>query len=86
MGNITHELVTRLNQGPAVLFLGQKYLKLETDQDPFIDTIVQKFGVDPSTKPNYDCIINDKISAAPEAAMAWMYNRSERIASPLGLK
>ena len=47
MADLT-EFWGRLNQGPAVLFLGQDYLRLETGEDPLLCEIATRFGGQPT--------------------------------------
>ncbi len=38
------DLYWRMLQGPAVLFLGQSYLRLESGVDPFLSEVLRKYG------------------------------------------
>ena len=38
------EFCKSLEKGPAFLFLGQDYLRLESDKDPFRSEVLRKYG------------------------------------------
>ena len=44
MTDSTHELHLLLKRGPAILFLGQDYLRLETGTDSFLAEALRKYG------------------------------------------
>lgn len=86
MDNPNPELFERLAQGPAVLFLGQKYLSLETGKDPFIEDTSRKFGPNTNQPSNYSHLLEGDASISIESSLAWMYHRCDRISIPEWLK
>lgn len=76
------ELYAQLNQGPAVLFLGQGYLKLDTGQDVFLRDIVEKFGPAGAEPTNYDVLLESTVSHNQEASLAWLQRRNSLMSVP----
>lgn len=72
----------RMSRGPAVLFLGQRALALDTGEDPFLEQVGRKFGVPATT---YEAIWQRQAAADGETLSAWLDERCGRIAPPEGL-
>lgn len=66
------DVIERLRVGPAVLFLGQRYLSLETGSDPLLDVFGRKYGLD---APDYDSLLDEGIGDG-EAVASWLTEKS----------
>ena len=75
------EFWERLNRGPAVLFLGQDYLRLETGEDPLLREIEGRFEGRPTT-PTYHQLLESSASQSGQSALAWMSERCRRLSPP----
>src|SRR6266404_761740 len=75
-----------MRQGPAVLFLGQNYLRLESGTDPLLTEIVRKYGKLESPGLSYGEILGGDAAKLPETAVAWMHQRAELISVPKWLE
>jgi hypothetical protein len=73
-------------QGPAVLLLGQNYLRLETGVDPLLNEILRKYGKPNTVGVTYREIFESDVAKSPEVAVAWMQQRSELISIPKWLE
>lgn len=76
------KLYQQLNQGPAVLLLGQRYLQLETGEDAFLSEILRKYSQTPLQSVDYFQIFNTNAQDSVEASLAWMQERSGRLSVP----
>ena len=76
-----HEFWEQLNQGPAVLFLGQDYLRVETGTDPLLVEIQDRFK-GTFTTPDYNLLLEGAASQSSDAALAWMSERCRRLSAP----
>lgn len=74
------EFLTGIGRGPAVLLLGQRYLALQSDGDPFLKQIATKYDA-PEVQHYSDLFELDLLPNA-DAALAWMDERCRRIAPP----
>lgn len=70
------EFISRLQDGPSLLFLGQNYLKLESGKDAFLNQIIEKYGGREANENTYFDILGTGLIDAPEEAIAWMQRRS----------
>jgi hypothetical protein len=75
-----------LKRGPAFLFLGQNYLRLETGQDAFLSEILRKYGVPPIKGESYFELLDTRAGESAPSAVAWMEERCRRISPPEWLK
>ena len=75
------EFLEQLNKGPAVLFLGQDYLRFETGTDPLLHEVHRRFGGNP-TKPTYNQLLEGTASQSGDAALAWISDLCRRISPP----
>ena len=75
------EFWERLNKGPAILFLGQDYLRFETGTDPLLLEVESKFGGLPTT-PSYHQLLESTASQADTAAIIWISERCRRLSPP----
>jgi hypothetical protein len=75
----------QLKKGPAFLFLGQRYLGLQSGTDPFLAEVLRKY-TDTSTQTSYFDIFNSRAGQSPEAAIAWMEERCRRLSAPAWLR
>ena len=80
------ELYRRLKVGPAVLFIGQDYLRLETGVDPFLAEVVRKYAVGKRAGPAYHQILDSEAANFVESALAWMDERCKRFSVPEWLR
>lgn len=80
MSATSFELSKRLNQGPAVLFLGQNYLyRADTGNDPFLDQILKKYSDNVQAK-TYDQILQLRLPS-PEIFLSWARERIDQYVS-----
>ncbi|MSQ22152.1 MAG: hypothetical protein EXR53_02425 [Dehalococcoidia bacterium] len=61
----------RLSKGPAILFLGQDYFKVESGNDPLLIEIQNKFGGSMTSGPHYDLLLESTAKQSGDAALAW---------------
>ena len=80
------EFIQRLSLGPAVLFLGQGYLSLETGDDSYLREILRKFGPANSDQRSYSSILDGAAGNSPDSSLAWMDERCRRLSTPDWLK
>lgn len=71
----------QLNGGPAVLFLGQEYLKLETGNDPLLTQVRHRFG-ESVTDKGYDSLWRDEVTRSGDSALAWVSERCRHLPPP----
>lgn len=79
------KLFDKLKLGPAVLFLGQGYMKMMTGREPFIDSMNDYFSEDNdacSIQKGYDNIFDISANIETENLLKWMQKRAERISVP----
>ncbi|MBE9156393.1 hypothetical protein IQ265_06060 [Nodosilinea sp. LEGE 06152] len=77
------ELYEKLHHGrPAFLFLGQRYLSLETGRDPLLAEIIRKYGDGVNEPENYWQMLGSSAYESPESALAWMQERCNRFPKP----
>src|SRR5260370_35446994 len=72
----------KLKSGPALLFLGQNYLRLDAATDPFLSESLRKYGKPGAEASNYRQVLETDAAKTPEHALAWMHERSKRISAP----
>jgi len=75
----------RVIRGPVVLFLGQKYLSLDTGVDPLLAEIRAKYG-GLETDVDYDVLFEGSAKQSGDAALAWMTERCRRLFPPQWLR
>ena len=75
-------LCERLKRGPAILFLGQDYLRLDTGLDPFLSEVLRKYGKPGEKAKNYRELLETEAKKSPEHAIAWMHELSKRLPAP----
>jgi len=80
MEKYTVDFLSRLGRGPAVLFLGQRYLRLESGRDPLLDQVAAKFGA--ADVHSYDDLLTLGFAESAEGSLAWLDERCQRIATP----
>lgn len=83
------KLFEKVKKGPVILFLGQAYLKNADGFDPFLDSIVRKYGDGaPEGELSYDAILDTQIAKSNivESALGWMQNRCDRLDIPPWIK
>src|SRR4051794_32079439 len=74
------ELLTRLGRGPAVLLLGQRYLGLESGEDPLLAQVAAKH--DRLALNRYSDLLQLGLAENHEASLAWLDERCRRIPAP----
>lgn len=81
-------LIEKLKKGPNVLFLGQKYLTLETGSDNFLLDVLKKFTLTEDKQQGYSQILQlPNVTESDQGnILSWMSNRSEKIGVPDWLK
>ncbi|HUV02372.1 MAG TPA: hypothetical protein VMW67_02825, partial [Desulfobacteria bacterium] len=80
------EFCESLKRGPAVLFLGQGYLQLDSGKDPFLSEILRKYGKPSADHSQYSLIFEGDAQNSIESALAWMQERCNRLSIPQWLK
>jgi len=75
-------LLAKLRQGPAFLFLGQAYLKLQAADDALLALILKKYGSAPAGNPSYNDLLLGSAGNSAEAALAWIEERCRLISVP----
>ena len=80
MEKYTVDFLSRLGRGLAVLFLGQRYLRLESGRDPLLDLVAAKFGA--TDVHGYDDLLTLGFAESAEGSLAWLDERCQRIATP----
>ena|GEM_PF-1009149 len=78
----TERFIERLTRGPAVLFLGQKYLARESGVDEFLFQLRRKYGDGSAGRGYWDLFGFQALQLDRESALAWMYELAERITVP----
>lgn len=82
MTDRSDELHVLLKRGPAILFLGQDYLRLETGTDSFLAEALRKYGDTSADRPSYKDLLEGEASASVQTALAWMQERSGILSVP----
>ena len=80
------EFLSRLEKGPAFLFLGQNYLCQETGVDPFLAEILRKYSEEATGKATYFRVFESSAAATADAALDWMEARCRRVDPPAWLQ
>ena len=86
MDDSIEKLYSALNRGPAFLFLGQDYLRLESGHDAFLAETIRKYGPRNVIAPSYYDIFDGEAKGSKLDSLAWMQGRCERISVPNWLK
>ena len=79
------EFWKKLNSGPAVLFIGQDYLSIETGEDPLLREVGNRFGYR-ATKPKYSQLLEGLGGDSDESGRPWISEFCRRILHPDWLK
>ena len=74
--------ILALRGGPAFLFLGQRYLGLDSGSDPFLSEILRKYGAQQSADKGYFALFDSQVAESGDASLAWMDDRCKRIRKP----
>jgi len=72
----------RLKKGPAILFLGQGYLGLDTGVDPFLSEVLRKYGKPGEEAQDYRQLLETEANKSSEHALAWMHELCKRLSAP----
>lgn len=75
----------RLRRGPAILFLGQNYLQVETGEDPLLKQIESRFGGERRER-SYDQLFEGSAHRNGDNALAWMSERCRGLSAPSWLR
>lgn len=86
MSDESNNLYSTLKKGPAFLFLGQDYLRLESGKDPFLSEILRKFNPHAEKQDSYNQIIGSIAPDSIDSSLSWMQERCNRLSPPSGLK
>lgn len=78
------DLIKRLKTDPAVLFVGQEYLKDINGDDPFLSSIFKKYNNEEIPKSYHDIFLINGLNSS--AARNWSNSLSESISIPESLK
>jgi hypothetical protein len=77
------EFLSRLEKGPAFLFLGQNYLCQETGVDPFLTEILRKYSEEAAGKATYFRVFESSATATLPST-GWKRGVDESIRLPNG--
>ena len=77
------EFLARLRVGPAVLFLGQNYLALESGRDPVLELIDTKYGL--GDGPGDHGFLTGGFPTQGDAAVQWLDVQSSKLPQPAWL-
>ncbi len=81
------ELVERLKKGPAVLFLGQRYLALESGSDSLLKEVLRKYPPPLNNQTTgYSQILNRNFENAGKSGLAWADELCKKFSPPEWLK
>jgi hypothetical protein len=87
MSQVSDDLYSKLKQQvPAFLLLGQNYLRLETNTDPFLSEVLRKYGRVGEEPAHYGQILEGEAHNFADAAIAWMQERCTRLSTPEWIK
>jgi len=73
---------SRLRTAPSFLFLGQRYLALETAIDPLLADLIRKYGTSPGKRKGYFSIFTGEAGDGGDATLSWINERSKRLSEP----
>jgi hypothetical protein len=82
MTQSSSKLYQQMDQGPAVLLLGQKYLQIESGEDSFLSELLRKYSQNPPEHADYFQLFNTNAHNSVESALAWLQDRGERLSVP----
>ena len=85
MKNEREELHIAFKRGPAFLFLGQDYLRLESGIDSFLSEVLRKYGPQ-NASPSYNQIFEGEAQRSINSSLAWMRECCKRLSVPQWLK
>lgn len=79
------DFLERLGKGPSFIFIGQRYLSLETGVDPLLAEILRKYSQAATRGSTYFGIFEGSAAEAKETALDWIEGRCRRIEPPTWL-
>jgi len=83
MKNNISILLSKLNGNvPLYLLLGQSYQSIMTGSDLFLQEVIRKYNGSTEMLLSYDVIFNSTMKDNPEASLAWLQSRGERLSPP----
>ncbi|OAA94539.1 hypothetical protein [Clostridium coskatii] len=82
--NWNDDLIQRIKNGPRILFLGQKYLEIDNNENPMLKAIKQKFFNDDTSIENYNLFLrlSEVNNMELDLTLGWIQKRCERISAP----
>ncbi|WP_435354254.1 hypothetical protein [Emticicia sp. SJ17W-69] len=86
---LREEIIKKLENGPAVLLLGQRYLSLSSGTDVLLDKCISKFqknNTDNEPIIGYDSFLKLGLSNGYEAASTWIEELCKNISVPVWLE
>lgn len=83
---INEEILRKIEQGPAVLIIGQKYLQLDNGEDVFLEKIINKFNNKLTNNKEYNAITSLNVQSNYDNFSAWAENLCKDISVPLWLE
>jgi hypothetical protein len=83
--DMTGDFVARLTNRPAFLFLGQAYLGLGSNSDPFFTEVARKYAGGATAVDSYSKLVRAWSIENAEEALSWMDERCRRITLPASL-
>lgn len=82
MNQALNDFYTKIKRGPALLLLGQDYLRLESGTDPFLSEILRKYDKISLGPFHYTQILEGGAHQNIESALAWMQERCDCLSTP----
>jgi hypothetical protein len=79
---MSKDLITQLREGPAILFLGQDYLKAGDVPDKVLSATIKRYGPELPQADTYFDLFKTNIGEAGDAAMFWMDELSNKLSVP----
>ncbi len=80
------QIINKIESGPAVLFLGQNYLSLNSTHDAFLKRVHEKYGAGRALPRSYTEILDWGLAIEAERVLPWMNLVANNISVPDWLK
>jgi hypothetical protein len=77
--DVVTDLAQRLKVGPAVLLLGQDYLRSGRDSNPFFDLLRERYPDVPGDTDSLRPFLGKLTEGDKSAILAWLHRRSQKI-------
>jgi hypothetical protein len=84
--DVAVDFVEQLREGPAVLYLGQGYLALETGVDPLLEATRRKYELPAGARLGYAGLLTSAFGDEAPSSYSWLNERSREIPPPAWLR